>query len=215
LYLVYRDGSQKWETFLVGEFLPHIQARCHTQNSRGGRLIGGMSMGGLGALRLGLKHPATFGGIIAWEPSIEPALAWVDVSLEDRFWRTDAMLQARFGAPLDEAYWAANNPATIVTQCAAALREAHIGMYLEVGTEDAYGLHRGAEFLHRVLYDLGIPHEYRCVLGADHIGPTIGRRLSDGLAFVARILQPALPDPRVQQLRELVAIQKRRAGLIS
>lgn len=214
LYLDYRDGSQKWETFLITEFLPCIQARYGVLRSREGTLVCGVSMGGLGALRLGLKHPDIFGGIVAWEPNIEPALAWSDVRPEDRFWRTDEMLQARFGCPLDEAYWAANNPATIVTMQADALRVADLPIYLEIGSDDAYGLHRGVEFLHRALYDRGLRHEYRYVRGADHIGRTIEPRLQDGLAFAARILRREPPDPRVEQLRDLVVMQKRRAGLV-
>jgi hypothetical protein len=35
----------------------------------------------------------------------------------------------------------------------------------------------------------------------------------DGLAFIARILKPQMPDWRVTRLRELVIAQKRRAGV--
>jgi S-formylglutathione hydrolase len=212
-YLDYRDGSQRWETFLVVELLPHIRSRYRICPDRS--LVAGISMGGMGALRLGLKYPDVFGGIVAWEPSIEPALTWADVKLEDRFWRSDEMLQVRFGQPLDEAYWAVNNPAFLAATQAEAIRSSGIRIYLEAGSDDVYGLHRGAEFLHRTLYDHGIPHEYRTVLGADHIGPTIVPRLRDGLAFIARLLCPDPPDPKVRLLRDLIAVQKRRAGITS
>lgn len=211
LWLDYRDGSRKWETFLAKEFEPHLRRQFRITSAA--TMVCGISMGGLGALRLGLKYPSLFGAVVAWEPAIEPALAWADVKLEDRFWRSDEMFADRFGSPFDEAYWAANNPATVVVTDAGAIREAGVRIYLEAGSDDVYALHRGAEFLHRKLYDHGIQHEYRYVLGADHIGPTIGPRLRDGLAFLATITQPVLPDPRVRQLRDLVAAQKRRAGL--
>ena len=212
-YLDYRDGSQKWETFLVGELLPHIRERYPVSRQRDQTLVSGVSMGGMGALRLGLKYLDIFGGVVAWEPSIEPAFAWNEVRLEDRFWRSTECMEARFGCPLDEAYWAANNPATIAVTHAGAIREAGIRIYLEVGADDVYGLHRGAEFMHRALYDRAIKHEYRYIYGADHIGPTILPRFRDGLGFVARILEPGIPDQRVQRLRELVAMQKRRTGV--
>ena len=212
-YLDYRDGSQKWETFLMTELLPHVRAAYAPPGRSQNTLIGGISMGGMGALRLGLKYPEAFGAIIAWEPSIEPAYEWRNVKLEDRFYRSDEVMEARFGRPFDEVYWALNNPATIVKMNARAIRASGIRIYLEVGTDDAYGLCRGAEFLHRTLYDHDVRHEYRQVYGADHIGPTILPRLRDGLAFAARILRPPPPDARVSRLRELVDTQKRRAGL--
>jgi S-formylglutathione hydrolase len=214
-YLDYQDGSQKWETFLITEFLADIRARYRVSPQRDRTLVSGISMGGMGALRLGLKYPDLFGAVVAWEPAIEPALEWADVKLEDRFWRSDEMLAARFGRPLDAAYWAANNPATLATARACSIRASGIPIYLEVGGDDVYGLHRGAEFLHRVLYNHAIRHEYRQVYGGDHIGPTIHPRLRDGLAFISRLLRPAPSDPRVGQLRELVATQKHRAGVVN
>jgi S-formylglutathione hydrolase len=213
LYLDYRDGSQRWETFIVTELLPHVRAVHGASRERGRTVVGGVSMGGLGALRLGLKHVGDFGVVVAWEPAIEPALCWTDVRLEDRFWRPQAMLEERFGRPLDEAYWADNNPATLVSRHAEAIRRSDVRIYLEAGTDDVYGLHRGAEHLHRLLYDRGVAHEYRSVYGADHVGATLDARFRDGLGFVARMLGPTAPDPRVTRLRELVAGQKRRAGL--
>ena len=212
-YLDYRDGSQQWERFIVDEFLPHLEA-CHgVSPARSETLVCGISMGGLGALRLGFKHCERFGGAIAWEPAIEPALAWRDVRLEDRFWRSADVMEARFGKPLDEDYWAANNPATLANSLAQAIRGSGIKIYLEVGTDDVYGLCKGADFLHRTLYERDIRHEYRCVLGADHIGASLPARLRDGLAFCAKVLDRTAPDARVARLRDLVAMQRRRAGL--
>jgi S-formylglutathione hydrolase len=209
-YLDYRDGSQKWETFIITELLPHIRERYRVSRQRHRTIVGGISMGGMGALRLGLKHLDIFAGIVAWEPSVEPAFQWKDVKFEDRFWRSTECMEARFGHPFDEVYWATNNPATIALTRGNAIRASGIRVYLEAGADDVYGLDRGAEFMHRTLYDHGIKHEYRYVYGADHIGPTISRRLRDGLAFVGKMLEPDMPDPRVRRLRELVAIQKRR-----
>ena len=213
LYLDYRDGSQKWESFLMAELLPHLYERYGVSRQRERMVVGGVSMGGLGALRLGLKYPAVFGIVVAWEPSIEPALAWEAVRLEDHFWRSRETMEAKFGRPIDAAYWAANNPATIAATGAETIRRSDLRIYLEVGTHDVYGLDRGAEFMHRTLYDHGIKHEFRCVYGADHVGPTIVPRFRDGLSFIARMLEPEAPDPRLRRFRELVALQKRQVGI--
>jgi S-formylglutathione hydrolase len=210
-YLDYHDGSESWETFLLTDFLAHIRNCYRVSSAQSRTFVSGISMGGAGALRLALKRPDMFGAVVAWEANVEPAYQWKDVGFEDRFWRPRELMEARFGRPLDEAYWANNNPAMIARTRAAALRRSELRIYLEVGTDDAYGLYRGAEFLHRTLYDHGVKHEYRCVLGADHIGPSLPSRLRDGLAFLARCLAPAVTDERVARLRELVSRQKHRA----
>ena len=115
--------------------------------------------------------------------------------------------------PFDEAYWAANNPATIVRDNAEAVKASGIAIYIEVGSEDAFGLDRGTDFLHRTLYENGIRHEYRYVYGADHVGNSMNARIRDGLAFLQRITTPPLPDPQLDALRKRIDDWKRRAGL--
>jgi S-formylglutathione hydrolase len=53
-----------------------------------------------------------------------------------------------------------------------------------------YYLEYGTEFLHRILFDAGVSHEYRLVKGAEHIGPSLAPRYRDALAFIGRMLDP-------------------------
>jgi S-formylglutathione hydrolase len=147
------------------------------------------------------------------EPGIEPALAFKDVKLRDRFWRDDALLQSIYGKPVEEAYWAANNPATIANTNPESL--VGLGIYLEAGDQDMFFLHHGTEFLHRVLFDKGLSHEYRLVKGAEHVGPSIAPRFLDALTFLGRVLNPPsnwTEAPGVKQTRETVNGYKRAAG---
>ncbi len=48
--------------------------------------------------------------------------------------------------------------------------------------------HDGAEYLHRVLWDLDIPHEYHLVRDADHGGPTMQPRMQAMYAWVGAAL---------------------------
>jgi hypothetical protein len=48
---------------------------------------------------------------------------------------------------------------------------------LECGDGAALLFQDGAEFLHRVLWDLNLSHEYRLTAGADHVGTTLLPRL--------------------------------------
>lgn len=212
-YMNYRDGSQKWETFVVEDLLAWMRANYNVPKGRDGTLITGISMGGMGSLRIAFKHPDKFQAVASMEPGIEPALAFKDVQLRDRFWRDDNLLQSIYGKPVDEAYWAANNPATIANTAPDKL--AGLGIYLEAGDQDMFFLHHGTEFLHRILFDKGISHEYRLVKGAEHVGPSIAPRFLDALAFFGRILNPPANwtnAPAVTQARNRVDNFKRAAG---
>lgn len=212
-YMDFRDGSQKWETFIVEDLLAWVRAGYNVPKGRVGTLITGVSMGGMGSLRMAFKHPDTFQAVASMEPGIEPALAFKDVQLRDRFWRDDALLQSIYGKPVDEAYWAANNPATIASKNPERL--IGLGIYLEAGDQDMFFLHHGTEFVHRILFDNGISHEYRLVKGAEHVGPSIAPRFLDALAFFGRILSPPTnwtEAPGVKQARQRVDGFKRAAG---
>lgn len=201
-YMDYKDGSQKWETFIVTEFLDHLRSTYKVTRERKGTLLFGISMGGMGALRLGFKYPEKFAALAAMEPGIDPVLKWKDLSSRYKFYRGPELMETIFGKPFDEAYWEANNVATIAIARAAKLRASGLGIYIEVGDEDAFYLHEAAEYLHRILWDHKIPHEYHLVRGADHVGRTIRPRAMEGLEFLARILNPPPPDPEVEAARK-------------
>jgi S-formylglutathione hydrolase len=202
-YMDYRDGSQRWETFVVAEFVAHLRKTYKVRADRRGTLLMGVSMGGLGSLRMAFKYPERFGAVAALEPGIEPALEWKNVEARHRFFRGPQLMETIYGKPMDPAWWAANNPATIADRQPEKLRG--LAIYLECGDLDSFHLHEGAEFLHRVLWDRKIPHEYHLVRGADHVGRTLRGRHAEGLAFLARSLRDEPPDPAVETLKKQIS----------
>jgi S-formylglutathione hydrolase len=210
-YMDYKDGSQKWETFLTTELLEHVRAQFRVTRERRGTLVAGISMGGLGALRLGFKYPEKFGALAALEPGIDPVLKWKDLQPRNRFWRGPDVMEAIFGKPFDEAYWEANNVASIAVARADRLRAARLGIYIEAGDEDMFNLHEATEFLHRILWESRVPHEYHLVRGADHVGRTIPARTKEALGFLARFLAPPPPDPEAEEARKRLEPLKRAA----
>ncbi len=213
LYMNFRDGSERWEDALLGPFLRHVCERHGASSERRATVIAGPALGGMGSLRFAFKHPDRFAGVAALEPSIEPVLDYADIELRDRFWRTEALLHPAYGAPVDRNYWRANHPTAIAHDHPDELHASGLAIYLECGDEDSFGLHRGAEFLHRILFDLGICHEYRLVRGADHLGASFPERFRDAMTFLGKVLNPPDPDPAVAGLREYVAQLKRHAEL--
>jgi S-formylglutathione hydrolase len=210
-YMDYKDGSQKWVTFIVTEFLDHLRGKYKVTRERKGTLLFGISMGGLGALRMGFKYPEKFGGLAAMEPGIDPVLKWRDLQPRNKFWRGPQLMETIFGKPFDESYWEANNVATIAVNRAEKLRESGLGIYIEAGDEDAFYLHEATEFLHRILWDRKVLHEYHLVRGADHVGRTIRPRAMEALEFLARVVNPPPPDPEAEATRRRLELLKRRA----
>jgi S-formylglutathione hydrolase len=212
-YMDYKDGSQKWETFLITEFLMHLHEQYKVTKDRKGTLLFGISMGGLGALRLGFKFPETFGGLVAMEPGIDPVLKWKELSARYKFYRSAELMETIFGKPFDETYWEANNVATIALNKADKLRTANLGIYIEAGDEDLFYLHEATEFLHRILWEQKVLHEYHLVRGADHVGRTIRPRTIGGLTFLTRLLNPPPPDPEVNAVRKQMEGLRKSAGV--
>src|SRR6266446_5566286 len=60
------DGKYLGETTVIKELIPYIDRHYRTIASRDGRSIQGMSMGGFGCMRLGLKYPDLFSSIVAF-----------------------------------------------------------------------------------------------------------------------------------------------------
>jgi S-formylglutathione hydrolase len=210
-YMDYRDGSEQWESFIMMELLPHVRANHRVSTEHGGTFVAGVSMGGRGALTLGFRHLDAFGVIVAYEPYVDPAYEWEDARPTSMFYKLGDPVD-KFGDPIDSAYWEAHNPATIVRNHADEIRASGIQIYIEVGSEDVLGLHRGANFLHQALYEYDIRHEYRYVAGADHVGATFAWRTPDGLAFLNRAINPPPHDPQVEGFRKWADAFKRRVG---
>jgi len=73
----YVDRKEKMETAFFGDLLPEIETHYAVATQRGGRMIGGVSMGGFGALRYAMTQSELFCGALLLSPAIyanEPPL---------------------------------------------------------------------------------------------------------------------------------------------
>jgi S-formylglutathione hydrolase FrmB len=57
------DGKNAWEDYLVKDLIGHVDATYRTVARREGRAINGLSMGGYGAMTVGLRHPELFASV--------------------------------------------------------------------------------------------------------------------------------------------------------
>lgn len=205
-HLNYHDGSERWEDFAF-EFQRFMQHTYNTEVGQAFNYLTGISMGAMGALRLALKFPDQFGAVAAMEGVINPVLDYDQ--LEPRNFGSQHNLppeeQAkRWGWPVDRAYYHANNHANIARDNAAAIRAAAPKIYLECGDHDFYNAQDGAEFLHRVMWENRIAHEYRLLQDCDHVGASLVWREEDAHRWLGRmakgLMNPiSLPEPTAAQ----------------
>jgi enterochelin esterase-like enzyme len=77
-YFANWDNGPRWGDYITEDVVSTIDERYRTIEKPASRAIGGLSMGGLGALNLALQHPDVFGVVGAHSPSVrltpDPAL---------------------------------------------------------------------------------------------------------------------------------------------
>ena len=54
-------GGPQWETYLIDQLLPWVDATYRTVPDRSHRIVAGLSMGGFGSMALAARHPDLFG----------------------------------------------------------------------------------------------------------------------------------------------------------
>lgn len=160
----YSDSStvpaDKYETYIIEELLPDVQRRYRTIETREGRSIAGLSMGGYGALKFGVKHPQTFAFVGSMSGALDAA-AWKEADLGSFqfIWRT---LLPVFG-PEDNPGRAANDLQKLYRGLADEKIAGLPFVYLDCGTDDP--LMQSNRSFAETLLQRKIPHEYRQLLG--------------------------------------------------
>jgi len=164
-YINSADSSVRYSDFFLQEFIPLIEKKYRIAKGRSNRAIGGISMGGYGALRFAFSHPEMFSAVSAQSA----ALITESPQDLDTAARSGAplgkMLADVFGNPIDSSHWKNNDPFLLAQKNAAALKR--LGIYFNCGQDDNYGFEKGAAALHEELQKEGVKHEYHLYPG-DH-----------------------------------------------
>jgi len=64
------DEGPRWSDYMAYDVVAEVDSRFRTSAFPAGRAIGGLSMGGLGAMQVAMRHPDVFGVVGAHSPSI-------------------------------------------------------------------------------------------------------------------------------------------------
>jgi S-formylglutathione hydrolase FrmB len=162
-YINSADGKTPYSDFLIHEFIPFIERSYRIRATRATRGITGFSMGGYGALRTAFANPELFGSVSSHSGAImrEPPQPLAAGQLPGDM--VAELLAKTLGNPVDRQLWLLNSPYVLAKKNAAALMSMRI--YFDCGTEDRFGLYRGASDLHETLDSLKIPHEFHLYPG--------------------------------------------------
>jgi S-formylglutathione hydrolase FrmB len=164
-YINSADGSVRYSDFFLQEFLQHIEGKYRVQPGRAGRAIGGISMGGYGALRMAFAHPELFSAVSAQSAALITESPQALDFASGTGTPLAGLLSAVFGNPINVPHWNDNSPFILAKRNAAALRKT--GTYFNCGQDDNYGFEKGAAALHDELKKEGVKHEYHAYPG-DH-----------------------------------------------
>jgi putative tributyrin esterase len=187
--------ADKYETYILKELIPDVQKRYRTIETRYGRGVAGLSMGGYGALKFGLKFPDTF----VFAASMSGALAapnWTEDDLKALKAIRDSVFNV-FG-PINSETRRAND----IYEMARGLSAARVAglpyFYLDCGTEDLLAAYN--QQFATILRDKKIPHEYRELPG-DHNWAFWDRQVQEVLRLASEKLHAGRITPVVTPVR--------------
>ncbi len=179
--------QDKFEDYIANDLIREIDQHYRTIASRHGRAIAGLSMGGYGALKLGLKYPGRF----AFAASFSGAL---DVARDPAFAGSYQEEIAKIFGPENDAV-RKQNDVFALAQSADPSRLPFL--YFDCGTEDQFA-NSNREFA-ALLQQRKIAHEYRELPGA-HDWQYWDRQLPEMLRVMAAHI-PIGAESRVARLR--------------
>ena len=177
-YINSRDGHILYEDFFIREFVPQMERRFRLAGNRAGRAIGGISMGGYGALRFAFKYPQMFTSVAVHMPALLEELPHGSSGVG-----LGAFLGSAFGTPLNERFWKENTP--FVFARTANLQGLKI--YFDCGDQDNYGFYAGARQLDKLLTARHVAHEAHIYPGR-HDWQFVSEHLDASMAFQSQAL---------------------------
>jgi S-formylglutathione hydrolase FrmB len=156
-YVDWYDGTHPYESHLVQEVLPAAETILGLEAlPRGQRHLTGVSMGGIGALQIGLRHPDLFTSIGSLSGPVmneEQAIA----HLQQSFTRWFVDFKRVFGDGSDQEFMESHNPWAIVRRRAPDIGQR---LYVAAGREEKPFFRETTSAFHAFLTDRGVDHGY-------------------------------------------------------
>ena len=151
--------DEKWESYIINELIPEIDKSHRTIDGRDGRTIAGLSMGGYGSIKFGLKYPDKFVLVGSFSGALGAA-SYTEKAIPGAIGRT---IDGIFG-PVGSDTRKSNDIFEIVRSLTPEKTKSLPFIYLDCGTED-FLFQNNREFV-SLLIEKKVPHEYRQRPGA-------------------------------------------------
>jgi len=186
-YINSADGRMRYSDFFIQEFMPYIEAHYSVGRERSARAIGGVSMGGYGALRFAFAHPELFSSVSAQSAALFTESPREATAAMHSGSPLGSLLGPVFGNPIDVSHWNQNSPFVLAKKNRARLLT--LSIFFDCGRDDDFGFEKGAEQLHQQLEAEGIRHEYHLYPG-NHGSDFFLAHLGETLKFHSRLFAP-------------------------
>lgn len=155
--------NDKYESYIIQELVPEIDKTFRTVAEKRGRAIAGLSMGGFGALKFGVKYPESFALAASMSGYMMAASYQTMDELPRNEWLRKPILAA-FGDPSSQTR-KENDLFKLLSEMPPEKVSGLPFLYLDCGTEDGLGLVPSNQQLAQILLTRKIPHEYRQLPG--------------------------------------------------
>jgi putative tributyrin esterase len=173
-----KQPGRRYEDHIMEDVMGYVERVFPARTDRAGRVIGGLSMGGFGAVKLGLSHPDKFCSITSLSGAIMTPLHNYKKRSND-----PPELKEEFETILGENWHGGpNDCAALAKNCPKELRPV---LRLDCGTGD-FLLEQNRDY-HRILDEVGYSHEYAEYPG-EHNWDYWDVHIQDALAFHCRNL---------------------------
>jgi enterochelin esterase-like enzyme len=156
------DGP-RWSDYVIDDVVGAIDARYRTLPVAASRALGGLSMGGLGALHIAMRRPDVFGVVGAHSPSIR-------LEREPEFWF------------LPGDAWNEHSPIWLARNAPDIER---LQIWADIGIDDIYL--DNVTVLHQTLLRRGVAHQWR-LFGGEHEADYWLEHVPDYLRFYSSAL---------------------------
>jgi enterochelin esterase-like enzyme len=139
------DGAKdQAETAFWSDLVPSVASSYRTIETRGGRLVAGLSAGGYGAIRFAMKHPDRIAAIAALSPAIYAATPPANSSARSQPPFLDA------AGAFSQASWTALNYPNLTGGYFA--QQQRVPFYLVSGDRDGFGIAFETALLFKVMF---------------------------------------------------------------
>jgi enterochelin esterase-like enzyme len=183
------DGARdRAETAFWSDLVPAIDLRYRTIETRGGRLVAGLSAGGYGAIRFALRYPNRIAAAAALSPAV-----YTESVPKISAARIQPPFLAQNGQ-FDQTAWDSHNyPALLDRYFAQSFR---VPLYLVSGDNDKFGVAFETALLFKRMFERQPDQVQLRVIDGDHSWKVWEAMIDDAMLYVFQFADKPRPAPQ-------------------